>query len=79
MNVFAIKSVFKDVSFSTLFKGVRPFFLTDILRLLILIAFPVIPVPAFPIEMIPQLVTLCIALPPKGVQAALGRPGGGLR
>ena len=79
MNVFAIKSVFKDVSFSTLFKGVRRFVLTDILRLLILIAFPVIPVPAFPSEMTPKLVTLCIALPPEGVQAALGQPGGGLR
>src|SRR5260221_1055303 len=40
MNVFVIKSVVKDVSFSTIFAGVIPFVLTDILRLVILIAFP---------------------------------------
>lgn len=38
MNVFVIK----DVSFTTIFKGVLPFIGTDILRLVILIAFPVI-------------------------------------
>jgi C4-dicarboxylate transporter DctM subunit len=42
MNVFVIKSVVKDVSFMTIFKGVIPFVITDILRLVILIAFPVI-------------------------------------
>ena len=42
MNVFVIKSVVKDVSFTTIFKGVLPFVATDIIRLLILIAFPVI-------------------------------------
>jgi tripartite ATP-independent transporter DctM subunit len=42
MNVFVIKSVVKDVSFTTIFKGVLPFILTDIVRLVILIAFPVI-------------------------------------
>lgn len=42
MNVFVIKSVVKDVSFTTIFKGVLPFILTDILRLVILIAFPMI-------------------------------------
>src|SRR5579884_3658810 len=42
MNVFVIKSVVKDVSFSTIFKGVVPFILTDLVRLVILIAFPVI-------------------------------------
>ncbi len=42
MNVFVIKTVVKDVSFSTIFKGVLPFVVTDILRLAILIAFPVI-------------------------------------
>lgn len=42
MNVFVIKSVVKDVSFSTIFKGVIPFVITDLIRLLILIAFPVI-------------------------------------
>jgi tripartite ATP-independent transporter DctM subunit len=42
MNVFVIKSVVHDVSFSTIFKGVIPFIVTDILRLIILIAFPII-------------------------------------
>jgi len=42
MNVFVIKSVVKDVKISTIFYGVLPFVLTDILRLGVLIAFPVI-------------------------------------
>jgi len=42
MNVFVIKSVVKDVSFTTIFKGVLPFVATDLIRLVILIAFPVI-------------------------------------
>jgi tripartite ATP-independent transporter DctM subunit len=42
MNVFVIKSVIKDVSFLTIFKGVLPFVVTDLLRLLILIMFPMI-------------------------------------
>jgi tripartite ATP-independent transporter DctM subunit len=42
MNVFVIKSVVKDVDFMTIFKGVLPFILTDLVRLVILIAFPVI-------------------------------------
>ena len=42
MNVFVIKSVVKDVSFTTIFKGVIPFVVTDIIRLIILIAFPII-------------------------------------
>ncbi|NVM86524.1 tripartite ATP-independent transporter DctM subunit [Variovorax sp. SG517] len=42
MNVFVIKSVVKDVSFTTIFKGVLPFIVTDIIRLVILIAFPII-------------------------------------
>ena len=36
------KSVVKDVSFTTIFKGVLPFVATDIVRLVILIAFPII-------------------------------------
>ena len=44
MNVFVIKTVVKDVSFSTIFVGVIPFVITDIIRLAILIAFPVIAV-----------------------------------
>src|SRR5246500_333725 len=42
MNVFVIKSVVKDVSFTTIFKGVIPFVVTDIVRLIILIAFPLL-------------------------------------
>jgi len=42
MNVFVIKSVVKDVSFATIFKGVLPFVVTDIIRLIILIVFPMI-------------------------------------
>jgi C4-dicarboxylate transporter, DctM subunit len=42
MNVFVIKSVVQDVSFAAIFKGVLPFIATDILRLVILIAFPII-------------------------------------
>ena len=42
MNVFVIKSVVQEVSFTTIFKGVLPFVATDILRLVILIAFPII-------------------------------------
>jgi C4-dicarboxylate transporter, DctM subunit len=42
MNVFVIKSVVKDVSFTTIFKGVLPFVATDILRLIVLIGFPII-------------------------------------
>jgi len=42
MNVFVIKSVIKDVSFTTIFKGVIPFIVTDLIRLVILIAFPIL-------------------------------------
>src|SRR6478609_5036986 len=42
MNVFVIKSVVHDVSFTTIFKGVLPFVATDIIRLVILIAFPIL-------------------------------------
>ena len=42
MNVFVIKSVVQDVSFSTIFKGVIPFIVTDIIRLIVLIAFPIL-------------------------------------
>ena len=42
MNVFVIKSVVKDVSFTTIFKGVVPFIVTDLIRLVILIAFPIL-------------------------------------
>ena len=42
MNVFVIKSVVHDVDFLTIFKGVLPFIVTDLIRLTILIAFPMI-------------------------------------
>ena len=42
MNVFVIKSVIPEVSFSTIFKGVLPFIAADMVRLAILIAFPII-------------------------------------
>ncbi len=42
MNVFVIKSVVRDVKLSTIFLGVAPFVVTDILRLVVLIAFPII-------------------------------------
>jgi len=42
MVVFVVKSVIKDASFSTIFYGVAPFIVTDLIRLVILIAFPVI-------------------------------------
>jgi tripartite ATP-independent transporter DctM subunit len=42
MNIFVIKSVVEDVKISTIFRGVLPFILTDILRLILLIAFPML-------------------------------------
>ena len=42
MIVFVIKSVVQDVDFSTIFRGVIPFIITDLIRLIILIAFPII-------------------------------------
>jgi tripartite ATP-independent transporter DctM subunit len=42
MNIFVIKSVVQDAKISTIFYGVLPFILTDIVRLIILIAFPVL-------------------------------------
>jgi C4-dicarboxylate transporter DctM subunit len=42
MNIFVIKSVIEDVKISTIFYGVSPFIVTDLIRLLILIAFPIL-------------------------------------
>jgi C4-dicarboxylate transporter, DctM subunit len=42
MNVFVIKSVIKDVNMSTIFIGVLPFVVTDLIRLAILILFPLL-------------------------------------
>jgi len=42
MNVFVIKSVIKDLDMSTIFAGVLPFVASDLVRLALLIAFPVL-------------------------------------
>ncbi len=42
MIVFVIKSVVQDVDFATIFKGVLPFIVTDLIRLIILIMFPIL-------------------------------------
>jgi C4-dicarboxylate transporter DctM subunit len=42
MNVFVINTIAREVSLVTIFKGVFPFVLTDILRLILLIVFPAI-------------------------------------
>jgi C4-dicarboxylate transporter, DctM subunit len=42
MNIFVIKSVVEDAKISTIFYGVLPFIVTDILRLILLIAFPIL-------------------------------------
>jgi tripartite ATP-independent transporter DctM subunit len=42
MNVFVIKSVIKDVNMSTIFAGVLPFVATDLIRLALLIMFPLL-------------------------------------
>jgi len=40
MNVFVINSIARDVSLGTIYRGVAPFIVTDIVRLVILCAFP---------------------------------------
>lgn len=42
MNVFVINSINRDVSLITIFRGVAPFVVTDILRLALFVAFPAI-------------------------------------
>jgi tripartite ATP-independent transporter DctM subunit len=42
MNIFVIKSVVEDAKISTIFYGVLPFIVTDLLRLILLIAFPIL-------------------------------------
>ncbi|MDF1554327.1 MAG: TRAP transporter large permease [Deferrisomatales bacterium] len=42
MNVFVINSVAKDVSLPTIFRGVLPFVAIDVVRLVVLVAFPAI-------------------------------------
>ena len=40
MNVFVINSIVPDASLVTIFRGVAPFVLTDLVRLALLVAFP---------------------------------------
>ena len=40
MNIFVIKSVVRDIELPEIFRGVVPFVVTDLVRLVILIAFP---------------------------------------
>jgi TRAP-type mannitol/chloroaromatic compound transport system permease large subunit len=40
MNVFVLRSVLPDVPTNTIWRGVTPFVLADVVRLAILIAFP---------------------------------------
>ncbi|MEZ5451132.1 MAG: TRAP transporter large permease [Thiolinea sp.] len=42
MNVFVLRATLPDVPVATIFKGLTPFILTDVLRLSLLIAFPAI-------------------------------------
>ncbi len=42
MNVFVIKSVVGELKFSTIFRGVAPFIVTDLLRLALLAALPIL-------------------------------------
>lgn len=42
INVFVINTIAKDVKLTTIFKGVVPFIVSDILRLVILVLFPAI-------------------------------------
>jgi C4-dicarboxylate transporter DctM subunit len=42
MNVYVINGIARDISLPTIFKGVAPFIVTDVLRLALLVAFPII-------------------------------------
>lgn len=42
MNVIVLRSLIPEVSLATMYKGVMPFFLADVVRLAILLAFPVL-------------------------------------
>jgi TRAP-type C4-dicarboxylate transport system permease large subunit len=52
MNVFVLSSVLPDVSTNQIWKGVTPFIFADLVRLAILIAFPMIAL------ILPQLLKL---------------------
>tara|TARA_B100001059_G_C17513403_1_gene416998 strand:- start:238 stop:420 length:183 start_codon:yes stop_codon:yes gene_type:complete len=40
LNVFVVKSVVADISIGTIFQGVMPFWLDDLVRLAVLLAVP---------------------------------------
>jgi tripartite ATP-independent transporter DctM subunit len=40
LNVFVLRTIFPEVGAATMFKGILPFFLVDLVRLAILVAFP---------------------------------------
>lgn len=40
MNVFVINSIARDIPLTKIFKGVLPFVGADVLRLILLVAFP---------------------------------------
>jgi C4-dicarboxylate transporter DctM subunit len=42
MNIFVLSSVVPDVKTTDIWKGVLPFVLADVLRMFVLIAFPVL-------------------------------------
>jgi TRAP-type C4-dicarboxylate transport system permease large subunit len=42
LNVFVIKSIMPDVPLASIFKGIIPFFVADILRLALVVFFPAI-------------------------------------
>ncbi len=42
MNMFVVKSLLPHVSTGTIFRGVTPFVFADIIRLAILVAFPIL-------------------------------------
>ncbi|MBT7261804.1 MAG: TRAP transporter large permease subunit, partial [Desulfobacula sp.] len=42
LNVFVLKAVLPDVKVSTIFKGVTPFWIADIIRLTLIVLFPAI-------------------------------------
>jgi len=42
LNVFVIKSIMPDVPLVSIFKGIIPFFVADILRLALVVLFPAI-------------------------------------
>jgi C4-dicarboxylate transporter DctM subunit len=40
MNVFVINSIARDVPLQTIYKGVMPFIVVDLIRLVLLVTFP---------------------------------------